>query len=291
MSRSYLFVPADSERKLAKAGDSAADALIVDLEDSVAASARAAARELAREFIRGREDCWVRINPIDSPDALADLAAVMPGAPVGICLPKPDDVDAALELSKALDALESEHGLAPGLTKILPIVTERPRALFALDSYAANVPRLAALSWGAEDLSSAVGASANKGSDGRWLAPYEMARSLCLFAAAAAGVAAVDTVYTDFRDAEGLRNFAGRARRDGFAGMLAIHPQQLPIINDAFTPTADEIAWARRVVEAFERQPDKGVFAIDGEMVDRPHLGQAERIIGIADKLERANSD
>ena len=288
MNRSLLFVPADSERKLQKAGDSAADALIVDLEDSVAAARRPAGRKLAQEFLQDRQDCWVRINPLDTEDALADLRAVMPAKPAGICLPKPRSARDTEQLGKLLDVLEIENDIDAGTTTILPIVTERPEAMFSLAGYRESSARVAALSWGAEDLSAALGASANKDDDGRWLAPYELARSLCLYTAAAAGVAAVDTVYTDFRNLDGLRQFVERARRDGFGGMLAIHPDQIAVINESFTPSEDEISRAKRIVEAFAAQEDTGVLALDGEMIDMPHLRQAQRILQLADKV--ANS-
>ena len=281
MSRSFLFVPADSERKLAKAGASHADAIILDLEDSVAASARPAARKLAAEFLTGdyNADVWVRINPLDSADALEDLKEVMPSAPFGIVLPKPRGAVDSNQLAKLLEVLEHENGFATGCTTILPVTTERPAALFSMDDYVDATPRLAGLTWGAEDLSAAVGASTNRDADGRWLAPYQLARSLCLFAAAAAGIAAIDTVYTDYKDADGLATFAAAARRDGFEGMLAIHPDQVDIINNAFLPTSKETERARRIVELFAANPGAGALGMDGEMIDRPHWLQAKRIL------------
>lgn len=286
MIRSFLFVPGDSERKLEKAAGSGADALIVDLEDSVTAEARPAARQIARDFIRDRSATWVRINPVDSADALEDLRAVMPAGPDGIVLPKPRSADDALGLATKLDELEATYGIPAGRTRILPICTERPRALFSLESYVGATPRLAGLSWGAEDLSAAVGAKANRDADGNWLAPYEFARSMCLFAAAAAEVPAIDTVYTDFRDYGGLERYASNAARDGFTGMLAIHPAQIEIINRAFSPAAAEIERARRIVALFEQNPGAGALGLDGEMVDRPHLVQARRIIALAEELK-----
>lgn len=286
MIRSFLFVPADSERKLEKAAGAGADALIVDLEDSVTADARPVARELARDYLEGRKNVWVRINPADSDDAIPDLQAVMPSAPDGIILPKPRSADDALRLATALDELESKNGIAAGATKILPLCTERPRALFALDSYVGSTPRLAGLSWGAEDLSAALGARANRDESGNWLPPYELARSLCLVAAAAAEVPAIDTVYTDIRDTGGLARYASNAARDGFAGMLAIHPAQVETINNAFSPGAADIERAERIVTLFETNPGAGVLALDGEMIDRPHLIQARRIIALAAELK-----
>jgi len=281
VSRSFLFVPADSERKLAKARDTGADALIIDLEDSVAASARPRAREIARDFLadKGGAELWVRINPLDTEDALQDLRAVMPPGPRGIILPKPIGARDTNQLAKLLDVLELEGGHTPGQTSIIPIATERPAALFKMHEYADATARLLALSWGAEDLSSAVGASANRDESGNWLPPYELARSLCLFAASAAGVAAIDTVYTDYRNTDGLATYAANARRDGFEGMLAIHPDQVAVINAAFAATAAEIERANRIVDLFAENPDAGTLGLDGEMIDRPHLLQAQRIL------------
>lgn len=288
MIRSFLFVPGDSERKLEKASGVGADALIVDLEDSVTADARPAARELARDFIKGKDKIWVRINPTDSKDALFDLQAVMPSAPAGIVLPKPGSADDAMRLAMTLDELESTHGIATGSTRILPLCTERPRALFSLESYVGATPRLAGLSWGAEDLSAALGAKTNRDAAGNWLPPYELARSLCLLAAAAAEVPAFDTVFTDFQDTEGLARYASNAARDGFTGMLAIHPAQVETINSAFSPTAGEIERAERIVALFEDNPGAGVLGLEGEMIDRPHLVQARRIIALATELRKA---
>lgn len=285
MSRSYLFVPADSERKLAKASDTDADALILDLEDSVAADAKAAARALAAEFVGGRNDAWVRINPIDTDDAEADLASVVAAAPAGIVLPKARSADDVISLASKLQQLEAQHGITVGQTRIIALCTERPEALFTLASYIGATPRLAALSWGGEDLSAALGASANRSADGEWLPTYEMARSLCLCAAAAAEVAAIDTVFTDYRDMDGLANYAANARRDGFSGMLAIHPGQVDVINRAFMPTAEEVERARRIVALFDNNPGAGTLGLDGEMIDLPHRVQAERLLELARKL------
>lgn len=285
MNRSYLFVPGDSERKLKRAGQAGADALIIDLEDSVAAEARPAARQLAAEFVAGRDDAWVRCNPVDSDDADADLDAVVPARPAGIVLPKPRSAGAVARLAKRLDRLEAGNGIEAGSTQILPLVTETPEALFTLGSYGSDTPRLAALTWGAEDLSAALGAMANRDEDGNWLPPYELARSLCLVAAAAAEVPAVDTVYTDFRNPEGLERYAANARRDGFSGMLAIHPDQVDIINRAFVPTAADLERAERIVQLFADNPNAGTLGMDGQMIDRPHLVQAQRILQLAKRL------
>jgi len=282
MTRSFLFVPADSERKMRKAGSVGADALILDLEDSVAADARPDARVMAREYLEGKANVWVRINPIDTDDAQADLAGVMPGAPAGIVLPKPQSALAAIKLDKALSKLEVTHGIDSGSTQILPLCTEHPEALFTLNSYIGATPRLAGLSWGAEDLSAAVGATSNRDEEGNWLPTYEMARSFCLLGAAAAEVAAIDTVFTDFKNREGLRRYAANARRDGFSGMLAIHPAQVDTINAAFEPTAEEIQHATRIVELFAANPGLGTIGLDGKMVDKPHLVQAKRLLELA---------
>lgn len=284
MSRSYLFVPADSERKLAKAAESDADALILDLEDAVAAGARPAARQLIQDFLRDpvRADCWVRINPLDTPDARLDLDAVVPSAPFGVVLPKAAGHNDVQLLDSWLDERERACGDDCGVTRIMPIATERPEALFRMHEYARSSERIDALTWGAEDLGAALGASRTRGSDGRWLPPYEIARSFCLFAAAAAAVPAVDTVYTDFRNREGLEHYASRARTDGFGGMLAIHPAQVEIINQAFSPTSEEVDLARRIVRFFDENPGAGVSQLDGKMIDRPHLLQARRLLEIA---------
>ena len=281
MNRSFLFVPADSERKLAKARDTAADALIIDLEDSVASSERPKARQIARDFIadKAQAELWLRINPLDTEDALLDLRAVMPVAPAGIVLPKADGARDVLQLAKLLDVFEQENSSDPGSTAVMPIVTESPAALFRLAEYSEVSERLAALTWGAEDLSAALGATATRDGTGNWLPPYELARSMCLFAAAAAGVRAVDSVLTDYRDSEALARYASNARRDGFAGMLAIHPAQIAIINEAFMPTAAEVDRAQRIVDLFAAAPQAGALGMDGEMIDRPHLLQAQKIL------------
>ena len=282
VTRSFLFVPGDSERKLEKALAAGADALIVDLEDAVAAEARPAARELTREYVASGDDIWVRINPICSEDAAADLEAVMPAAPAGIFLPKPRNADDVMKLANMIAEAETRHGLEPGSTLILPLVTETPQSLFALGSYTGCSDRLAGMSWGAEDLSAAIGATRNRDENGDWLPPYELARSLCLFAAAAAEVPAIDTVFTDFRNAEGLAGYAAEARRDGFSGMLAIHPAQVEAINAAFQPSAEEIEHAERIVALFEANPGAGTFGMDGRMIDRPHHVQALWILELA---------
>lgn len=285
MIRSFLFVPGDSERKIGKALAAGADAVIIDLEDAVAASERAAARAVTAAAIRERNDVWVRINPLDTEDADPDLEAVMPAGPAGIVLPKPVSAADAIDLAARLDEYEAAHGIEAGRTRILPICTETPAALFALGGYVGATDRLAGLTWGAEDLKAALGAASNRGDDGNWLPPYEIARSLCLIAAAAAQVPAVDTVYTDFRNTDGLARYAARARRDGFSGMLAIHPAQVPVINDAFRPTDADVERARRIVALFRDNPGAGTLGLDGEMLDRPHLVWAERTLELAETI------
>lgn len=287
MNRSFLFVPGDSERKLEKAADSEADALIFDLEDAVVPAARPTARALVREHLKNKDNAWVRINPIDTDDSAADIDAIMPAAPAGIVLPKPRSAAAVHELSVRLDALETQHDIAPDSTRILALCTEQPEALFTLHSYVGATKRLLGLSWGAEDLSAAVGAATNKDATGAWLPTYEMARSLCLLAASAADVCAIDTVYTDFKNNDGLRSYAAIARRDGFSGMLAIHPAQISIINRAFEPSTEEIDNAARIIALFADNPGAGALSMDGKMLDQPHLTQARRILARARAIKR----
>lgn len=279
--RSLLFVPADSERKLERGRQSAADVLILDLEDSVAAARRPEARKMAAAFLAAPRDpaqrLFVRINPLNGEDAKRDLESVVPAIPDGIMLPKstPADVRA---LDAMLAALEAAAGRPNGAIRIIPIATETPAAVFALGGYPGVSPRLAAITWGAEDLAAVLGA-ANRLPDGTYDDVFRLARALCLLAASAAEVPAIDTVFTDFRDASGLAAECHAARRAGFAGKMAIHPDQVPIINQAFAPTAEDLAWARQVVDAFAADPDAGTIGIAGRMVDRPHLKLAERIL------------
>ena len=288
--RSLLFVPGDSEKKLAKSDDIAADAIIIDLEDSVAPENKAAARALAREFLESRSggrrhQLWVRINPVDSPHAGADLGSVMPAGPDGIVVPKvrsPEDVDV---LGRRMGTYEAEHEFRIGATSILPLVTETPESLFQLGEYRRAGKRLAGLTWGAEDLAAAIGATANRDESGHWTSPYRMVRNLCLFAAHAAGVEAIDTVHANFRDLDGLEASCAEARRDGFGGKLAIHPDQVEVINRVFTPSEEEIAHAKKVVALFEANPGAGTLALEGVMLDMPHLKQAQRILSLANSI------
>jgi citrate lyase subunit beta/citryl-CoA lyase len=282
--RSLLFVPADSERKLARGLESSADALILDLEDSVATANRPIARRQAREFLAAhgpdRIRRYVRINPLASGLALDDLAATIPSRPDGILLPKclPEDVRTA---DHYLSAFETAAGAPVGATRIVAIATETPAAVFALGGYAGASPRLEAITWGAEDLSALIGGN-NRTLQGDYDGPYKLARSLCLLAASAADVIAIDTIYTDFKDEAGLTAECLAARRSGFAAKMAIHPAQLAVINDAFSVSAAEREWAERVIATFDAQPDAGTLALDGKMIDKPHLVLARRILGLA---------
>jgi len=289
-SRAWLFVPGDSERKLAKAEGVGSDVLILDLEDAVAAERRPAARQMVREYLASRaadsgkrsSQLWVRINPLSTADALPDLAGVMPGAPDGIVVPKTDSGAQVATLSHYLDALEAREGIRAGRTRIVPVATETAAAVFNLGSYAGVSARLAGLTWGAEDLPAALGASTNRGPDGELAFVYQLARALCLAGAVAARVQPVDTVYPDFRDSTGLEKNCARARVDGFTGKIAIHPDQVPVIQKAFSPTEAEIAHARRVIAAFKEKPGAGTVGLDGQMLDMPHLKQAERVLQMA---------
>lgn len=287
--RSLLFVPADSERKLAKARGSNADALILDLEDSVAAANRPRARELVREFAAtagASPALWVRINPVGSADCDADLDAVVAANPAGVVVPKADSPDALRALDRALSERERTRGLTEGAIRILPVATETPAAVLSLFEYRNPPPRLQALAWGAEDLSAALGAATNRDENGEFAFAYKVVRSLCLIAARAADVDAIETLHADFRDSTGLERVARTAQRDGFSGMLAIHPDQVDIINAAFTPSAEDVAHARRVVAAFAG--GAGVASLDGKMLDQPHLKQAQHILRVQETLAGA---
>ena len=284
--RSMLFVPADSERKLAKGLESPADALILDLEDAVAAPRKAAARAGAAAFVSAHApklaaQLYVRINPLDSGLSMQDLAAVVVPGLAGIMLPKTNSADDIRRIAFCLDALEARAGMAPGTVRIVPVATETAPAMLTMASYTREVPRLAGITWGAEDLSAAIGAISNRDADGSLSPLYTLASSLCLCAAAAAGVPAIDTLYADFRDPAGLTTSCGVSRRRGFRARIAIHPDQVAVINEAFSPSEAELAHARRVVEAFAQQPDAGTIALDGAMLDLPHLKQARRTLGL----------
>jgi citrate lyase subunit beta/citryl-CoA lyase len=285
--RSLLFVPGDSDRKLARGPATGADALILDLEDAVAPEHKAAARSRVREFLlahpapRGTQ-LWVRINPFDTPESRADLAAVVEARPDGIMQPKINGADDVISLGNYLEACETRLQLPAGQLRILPLATETPAALFALGDLARCSPRLLGLTWGAEDLSAAVGATGNREADGRWTQPYQLARSLCLFGASAAGVPAFDTLYVELRNATGLRAACLEGSRDGFVGKLAIHPDQVAIINECFMPSPEQLAHARQVVELFAAHPGVAALSLAGKMLDIPHLRQAQKILARA---------
>ncbi|MEO1253084.1 MAG: CoA ester lyase [Pseudomonadota bacterium] len=289
MYRSLLFIPADSDKKIAKAESIPADLIILDLEDAVAAEARPEAREKALRYLKsprrdGGSARFIRVNPADSDDFEKDLEAVMAGAPDGIVLPKAHAPDDILVLGARLSKYENALRLEARSTRILPVATETPKALFSLGEYAKVNERLAGLTWGAEDLGAAVGALSKKGEAGEWSDPFALARSLCLFAASSAGVPAIDTLYADFRDDEGLAASARRARRDGFTGKLAIHPAQVETINAAFTPEPEEIAEAQAIIDLFAANPRAGALSYKGRMVDWPHLVQARKIVALAER-------
>ncbi|AJR24860.1 MULTISPECIES: HpcH/HpaI aldolase/citrate lyase family protein [Sphingobium] len=275
--RSLLFVPADRPERFAKAAASGADAIILDLEDSVAPERKALGREAIAEWLASPRDCvaFVRVNPLDGDHTRADLAAVLPASPDGIMLPKAEGAPSI----QALIALADGANVPP----ILPIATETPAAIFELGTFRQVREKLAGLTWGAEDLPASVGASTSREEDGRYTAPFELARSLTLFAAHAAGVPAIDTVFPRIEAMDDLNAYIGRARRDGFTGMMAIHPVQVAAINDGFTPSETEIARARAVIDAFAANPGAGVLKLDGKMIDRPHLVQAQRVLAAAE--------
>jgi citrate lyase subunit beta/citryl-CoA lyase len=281
--RSWLFAPGDTPAKMEKASKSGVGAVILDLEDSVAESAKPAARTATADFLRhrpgGAPQLWVRINPLSTAYAAADLAAVVPAAPDGIVLPKPDNAADAVRLARELERLEAEAGVAEGSIRILPIATETPASVFNLGGYGVVGPRLVGLTWGAEDLPAAVGAQINRHPDGTFTDLCRIVRSLTIAGAAAADVPAIETIYADFRDLEGLRAYAEAGRREGFTGMMAIHPAQVAVIEEVFRPTEAEIAHARAVIDLFAANPGAGVVALDGKMLDKPHLKQAERLL------------
>lgn len=277
--RSLLFVPGDRPERFDKALASGADAVILDLEDSVAPANKPRAREAVHEFVLGRADesaLLIRINPLTSPEFEGDFAALSGLHPFAIMLPKAEGAASVRKLAGSL---------TPAVP-ILPIATETPSAIFEIGSYRDVSANLCGLTWGAEDLPAAMGAATARRTDGRYTPPYELARSLTLFAAHAAAVPAIETVYPDFRDLNGLRAYAGRGRRDGFSGMMAIHPDQVEAINHAFTPDVSEIAWAEKVAAAFAARPDAGVIQLDGRMLDLPHLKLALRILESAGQSE-----
>jgi citrate lyase subunit beta/citryl-CoA lyase len=281
-----MFVPGDSEKKLGKGASLGADALILDLEDSVVDQRKPIAREMVCEYLktadRSVSQLWVRMNPLDGPHALLDLAGVIQGKPDGFFLPKAEHAFDADLLSNYLDVLETEHGIEIGSTKVLSLATETAASMLNIGSYTEVNPRVTAISWGAEDLSAALGASSNSDDDGHLTPPDILARTQCLMAAYACEVQAVDTAFTNFKDEAALQKVCSDARRDGFLGKIAIHPAQVAPINDAFMPSKAEIEHARAVVDLFQQNPDEGTLSLDGKMLDKPHLTQAERVLSIA---------
>lgn len=279
--RSFLFVPGDSARKFAKAIGGEADALILDLEDSVAAPAKAEARACVAGMLkaeRGDKALFVRVNALDTGMTLADLTAVMPCAPDGIVLPKCEGADDLRKLAHYLAAFEAAHSLPE--TRILAIVTETAAALFGLGRYRDADPRLWGMMWGAEDLAASFGARQNA-ENGIYLEPFRLARNLCLAGAAAAGVVAVDTICARLDDLKALEDEASEARRDGFGAKAVVHPSHVAPVNRAFEPTEQELVWARKVLDAFAANPDAGVVNIDGRMIDKPHERAARKILAV----------
>jgi citrate lyase subunit beta/citryl-CoA lyase len=287
--RSFLFVPGDSEKKQAKALDVGADALILDLEDSVAPENKQDARRRVSEFLKdqpqsGRtSQLWVRVNPLDTGLAVPDLLAVITHVPDGIMLPKAEGPEDVRKLSDILDGLERDAGLPQGSIKILPVATETAGSPFKLGEYVdAGLDRLYGLTWGAEDLSTDLGATTNLDANGEWAFTYRLVRSLTLMAARAAGVEPVETLFADFKDEGGLRAASRTAYGEGFSGRLAIHPAQVAPINESFVPSQAEIDHAEHVVAAFDAQPGAGTVGLDGKMLDIPHLKQARAVLALA---------
>jgi citrate lyase subunit beta/citryl-CoA lyase len=283
--RSWLFAPGDSERKMEKAIASAADLVLFDLEDAVTVDEKPKARAMVLAALQaqasGRERLWVRINPIDGPHALADLAAIMPGRPGGIMLPKARGRADVELLDHYLSALEAAAGIELGATKVIALVTETAEAMYTTGDYA-GAPRLVAMTWGAEDLADSLGASENRNADGGYGFTYQLARSLCLIGAVTAKVAPIETIQGDFRDLESLRIRAEQVRRDGYRGMLAIHPAQVDVINQAFTPGEAELAAAQEIVDLFAANPGVGAIGHKGGMLDRPYLARAQALLALA---------
>jgi citrate lyase subunit beta / citryl-CoA lyase len=283
--RSLLFVPADSERKLAKAADTGADALILDLEDAVAPERKPAARELARAFLQsprsaGTAQLWVRINALNTRDSRLDLAAIVGAGPCGLMVPKVDHPAGLAALSEDLSTRESQAGIGAGTTRLIPLL-ESPGAILTAAGYLqTRLERLSGVTWGAEDLAAALGVRSSRDADGEWNFALRSARLQCLLVARALSVDAIETVTTDFKNLDALRAECLRARAAGFTGKLAIHPDQVGVINDAFQPSPAELQHARRVIAAFEAVPGAGAVALDGTMIDIVHLHAAQRLVG-----------
>ncbi len=283
--RSLLFIPADSPKKLDKGMTSGADALLLDLEDSISPERKEAARQGALEFLKAhhgakdRPKLIVRINGLATGLTDEDLNVVVAGHPDAVLFPKAEGGEAVMHLDAKLTAREAIHGVPEYSIKILALATETAKAMFLAGTYPESSLRLIGLTWGAEDLSAELGAEANRDDKGEFLDPYRLARSLCLAGAAAADIQAIDTVYVDFRNEKGFRRECEEARRDGFTGKLAIHPNQVAVINDVFTPSKEQLARAQAVIDAFAKDPGAGVVGIDGKMFDRPHLAKAEALL------------
>jgi len=286
-ARSWLFAPGDSEKKMTKAMDGSADIVLIDLEDAVATDNKIVARGMVHDFIKAnpaqRARLWVRINPFDGPYTLGDLVAIMPAQPGGIMLPKVYGRQEVEKLDHMLSILEVANGIEEGSTPVIVLITETAEAMFHTGDYK-GAPRVVALTWGAEDLADSIGASSNKNPDGSYSFTYELARSLTVLGAAAAGVTAIETISADFKDLDALRKRAEGVRRDGYRGMLAIHPAQIDVINEAFTPTEAEIAEAQEIVDIFAANPGVGAIGWKGGMLDRPYLARAERLLKLAGK-------
>lgn len=284
-ARSWLFAPGDSEKKMTKAMEGTADIVLIDLEDAVATENKPLARGMVHDFIKAnpgqRARLWVRINPFDGPYTLGDLAAVMPAQPGGIMLPKVYGRADVEKLDHVLSALEVANGIEEGSTPVIVLITETAEAMFHTGDYK-GAPRVVALTWGAEDLADSIGASSNRNPDGSYGFTYELARSLTVLGAATAGVTAIETISADFKDLDALRARAEKVRRDGFRGMLAIHPAQVDVINEAFTPTAEEVAEAQEIVAVFAANPGVGAIGWKGGMLDRPYLARAQRLLALA---------
>ena len=283
--RSLLFTPGDSERKLAKGPSSGADVILIDLEDAVAGDAKAGARDMVAEFLARQgarpaaPSIYIRINSLETEWGQADIEAVMPAGPNGIMLPKARSYCDVERLAAMLEAEEKRSGLPAGRTSILVIAPEIPEAVLNMASFGKCGPRVTGITWGSEDLATGLGARTSRDDQKCYRAPMELARTLCLCAGSAAGIHAIDTVYPDFRDLDGLKRDAERAAADGFSGKLAIHPDQVPVINAAFTPGGDEVERARKIIEAFKADPGAGVITLEGSMIDRPHLIHAQKLL------------
>lgn len=285
--RSLLFIPGDSERKLAKGMEAGADVLLLDLEDSVGAERKAEARRITSAFIgesraKSPAALYVRVNDFTTGLTDDDLAAIMPARPAGIMLPKATGAKDIERLSAKLRVHEAENGIGDGATRIVAIITETAAGVLAASTFHEAMPRLAGVTWGAEDLSADIGARTPRDESGRYTEVFRLARTLTVLAASAVQAAAIDTVFVNFRDMEALRAECVEAERDGFTAKMAIHPAQVPVINEVFTPSAETVAHSRAVVEAFAAAGNPGVIGIDGHMYDRPHLRRAERILARA---------